>query len=61
MLINQKKEKFQKAIISILFETEYTYVFWCANYESDSESWRKFDFYDENYKKLIKIMVYLGK
>jgi len=33
-----------------------TYIFY-ADYENDSGSWRKFDFYGENYKKLIKIMV----
>jgi len=35
-----------------------------ADYENDIESWRKFDFYDKNYKKLLKIMVshiYFGK
>jgi len=25
--------------------TVYTYVFWRADYENDSESWRKFDFF----------------
>jgi len=57
-------DKVSKSAYLHFFETVYTYVFWRANYKNDSKSWRKFDFYSENYKKLIKIMVfhvYLGK
>jgi len=63
-LSEAERNKIPKKRLPSFFLKLYTYVFWRANYENDSESWRKFDFYGENYKKLIKIIVfyvYLGK
>ena len=47
----KKRVNFRKECKSNCLQTPYTYVFWRANYEYDSENWRKFDFHGEIIKK----------